>query len=317
MLRRLQLVRGLQWLRSAEGDQLALLLRGHPSDIWPTSIDPISRSATGTVLVAESASAARLLAAGADLADWRPTGTRVMAIAAEDIAPANVEDVGALARTRPPPVSCSSEELTDLVPLAEKLSVEAYADLLGAEPDSLLGALPVLDNFVCPQTTTVTDRMVTAVDALRDHLCVGTAAFFVAVVAPRLTADLVTRTLAILLSEGRWPGDEVSMEQLFAGQPLTRMHLSTTNTEVSIAGDVIQAGTQFVVLTCATVKPRLLDMPLVYATASAVLAAIRHSHPRLEITDRRPINRRHAPVTGGLHQLPVSSSNNGPPLTRP
>ncbi|MEV1160419.1 hypothetical protein AB0J27_33955, partial [Micromonospora chokoriensis] len=74
--RRLQLVRGLQWVRAAEGDPLAMLLRGYPGDAWSVSADPISRSATGTVLVG-GAQAAELLAAGSGLADWRPTGTRV------------------------------------------------------------------------------------------------------------------------------------------------------------------------------------------------------------------------------------------------
>ncbi|MGC4864891.1 hypothetical protein ACLQ3B_05605 [Micromonospora sp. DT53] len=303
--RRLQLVRGLQWLRAAEGDPLAMLLRGYPGDAWSVSTDPISRSATGTVLVG-GAQAAELLAAGSGLADWRPTGTRVMAVAAEDIEPADPVDVAALADVPAPPVAGIPDELIDLVPTAELLCAKAYAELLGAEPDSLLGATPVLDNLLCPQGIAVAERMLVAVDDLRAALCARTPAFFLAVVAPRLTADLVTRTAAALLVDGQWPDVEGAVERTLAGYPPVRLHLTTTSADVTVAGEVVPGNTQVAVLTSPAALPSLLDLPLVYATAAAVLTAIALRHPRL-VSTGAPLDRPLAPATGGLAHLPVAS----------
>ncbi|MFI9505148.1 hypothetical protein [Nocardia sp. NPDC052566] len=298
-------MRGLQWMRAAEGDPLAALLRGHPTDARSVITDPVSRSSTGTVLVG-GASAARLLEVGTGLADWRPTGTRVMAVAAEDIEPADPEDVAALAGVSASPVAGVPDELTDLVPAAELLCAKAYADLLGAEPDSLLGATPVLDNLLCPQETAVTERMLAAVDDLRAALCARTPALFLAVVAPRLTADLVTRAAAVLLADGRWPDVEGAVERTRAVYPPVRLHLTTTTADLTVAGEVIPGSSQVAVLTSAAALPRLLDLPLVYATAEAVLAAIALRHPRL-VSAGAPLDRPHAPATGGLAHLPVAS----------
>ncbi|PXX59785.1 hypothetical protein DFR70_111169 [Nocardia tenerifensis] len=298
-------MRGLQWLRAAEGDPLATRLRGHPADAPPAISDPLSRSTTGTVVV-DGASAAELLASGNGLADWRPTGTRVMAVAAEDIEPADPADVAALADGPAPAISGVPEELTDLVPTAELLCAKAYADLLGADPDSLLGAAPVLDNLVCPQETAVTERMLAAVDDLRAALCARTPAFFLAVVAPRLTADLVTRAAAASLASGQWPDVEGAVERARAVYPPVRLYLTTTTEDVSVAGEVIPGDSQVAVLTGPAALPRVLDLPLAYATADAVLTAIARRHPRL-VSTGTALDRPFAPVTGGLAHLPVES----------
>ncbi|MFC9432999.1 hypothetical protein [Nocardia sp. NPDC057030] len=303
--RRLQLVRGLQWVRAAEGDPLATLLRGYPGDARPVRTEPISRSATGTVLV-DGAQAVELLTAGHGLADWRPTGTRVMAVAAEDIEPADPADVAALAATPPPPVSAVPDELTDLVPAAELLCAKAFADLLGAAPDSLLGATPVLDNLLCPQETAVTERMLAAVDDLRAALCARTPAFFLAVVGPRLAADLVTRTAATLLADGRWPAAEGAVERTRSVYSPVQLHLTATGSDVTVAGELVQAGSQIAVLTGPAALPQLLDLPLVYATADAVLTAIAGRHPRL-VSSGAALDRPLAPATRGLAHLPVAS----------
>ncbi|MEV6557669.1 hypothetical protein AB0M22_18275 [Nocardia sp. NPDC051756] len=303
--RRLQLVRGLQWVRAAEGDPLATLLRGYPGGALPMSAGPISRSATGTVLV-DGAQAAELLTAGNGFADWRPTGTRVMAVAAEDIEPADPADVAALAAASPPPVTEVPDDLTDLVPTAELLCAKAFADLLGAEPDSLLAATPVLDNLLCPQETAVTERMLAAVDDLRAALCARTPAFFLAVVAPRLAADLVTRTAATLLADGQWPDVEGAVERTRAVYSPVRLHLTTARTDLTIAGEVVPGDSQVAVLTSPAALPQLLDLPLVYATADAVLTAIARRHPRL-VSSGAALDRPLAPATRGLAHLPVAS----------
>ncbi|KAA8887618.1 hypothetical protein F3087_18340 [Nocardia colli] len=303
--RRLQLVRGLQWVRAAEGDPLATLLRGYPGDARPVSAEPISRSATGTVLV-DGTHAGELLTAGHGLADWRPTGTRVMAVAAEDIEPADPADVAALAAAAPPAVTDVPDELTDLVPVAELLCAKIFADLLGANPGSLLDATPVLDNLLCPQETAVTERMLAAVDDLRAALCARTPAFFLAVVAPRLAADLVTRTAATLLADGRWPDVEGAVERTRAVYSPVRLHLTTTNADVTVAGEVVSRDSQVAVLTSPAAPPQLLDLPLVYATADAVLTAIAHRHPRL-VSSGAELERPLAPATRGPAQLPVAS----------
>lgn len=304
--RRLQLVRGLQWVRAAEGDRLSVLLRGHPSDGWPAITDSISRSATGTLVIGGT-SAARVLELGSGLADWRPTGRRLMAVAAEEIAPVKPEDVTALAGVPAPRVACVPDELTDLVSTAELLCAKAYAEVLGAEPDCLLGAAPVLDNLLCPQETTVTENMLTSVDTLRIALGAGTPEFFLAVVALRLTADLVTRTAAALLLEGQWPDVVGATERTRARFPLVRLHLTDIREDVTVAGERVPGNSQVAVLTRPDALPRLLDLPLVYSTAEAVLTAIATRHPRLLLTGA-PLDRPLAPATGGLAQLPVASS---------
>ncbi|RDI62702.1 hypothetical protein [Nocardia pseudobrasiliensis] len=301
----MQLVRGLQWMRAAAGDPLAVLLRGHPADGWPVSADPLSHSTTGTALVG-GAHAHEVLAASSGPADWRPTGTRVMAVAAEDIEPADPAGVAALAAASPPPVTGVPDELTDLVVTAELLCAKAYADLLGAEPDDLLGAAPVLDNLLCPQEPAVTERMLAAVDALRAALCARTPALYLAVVAPRLTADLVTRTAAALLADGRWPDTDGAVERIRAVHPPVRLQVVTTGAAVTVAGEVIPADTRVAVLTGPNALPHWVDLPLVYATADAVLTAIARRHPRL-VSTGAPLDRPHAPATGGLAQLPVAS----------
>ncbi|GAA5051565.1 cytochrome P450 family protein [Nocardia callitridis] len=312
--RRLQLVRGLQWLRSAEGDPLAAVLRGHPAAAPSTITDSVYRSTTGTVVVG-GRHTAELFAASAGLADWRPTGTRVMAVAAEEIEPADPADVAALADTAPPAVGDVPDELSDLVPIAESLCAKAYADLLGVEPDSLLGATAVLDNFLCPQETSVTEGMLAAVENLRDALCPRTPAFFLAVVAPRLTADLVSRTAATLLADGRWPDVVGAVERVSAANPLLSLSLTTTTEDVTVAGEVIPGSSQVAVLNSPAVWPRTLDLPLVDATADAVVTAIATRHPRLMATGA-PVRRRCAPATSGLAHLPVASLRTDPLLVR-
>ncbi|MCM6771875.1 hypothetical protein NDR87_03720 [Nocardia sp. CDC159] len=300
----MQLVRGLQWVRAAAGDPLAVLLRGHPADGWPVIADPVSHSTTGTVLVG-GAHAGTVFAASTGLADWRPTGSRVMAVAAEDIEPADPAGVAALADTPAPAVTAVPGELTDLVPAAELLCARAYAELLGAEPDDLLGATPVLDNLLCPQRAAATERMLAAVDALRAALGARTPAFFLAVVAPRLTADLVTRTAAALLADGRWPDTEGAVERTRAAHPPVRLQLTTTGAEVTVAGEVIPGNSQVAVLTRPDALPRWVELPVVYATADAVLTAIARRHPRL-VSTGAPLDRPLAPATGGLDRLPVA-----------
>lgn len=303
--RRMQLVRGLQWLRAREGDPLAVLLRGHPAGGRPVITDPISRSSTGT-LVAGAASAAEIFAAGTGLADWRPTGTRVMAVAAEDIEPADPQGVAALAAAPAPRVAEVPGELTDLVSVAELLCAKAFAELLGAAPEDLLGAAPVLDNLLCPQQAAATERMLTAVAALRAALGAHTPALYLAVVAPRLTADLVTRTAATLLAEGRWPDVAGAVERTGAVYPPVRVHLTTVAAAMTVAGEAIPGGSQVAVLTDPGALPRLLDLPVVSATAEAVLSAIARRHPRL-VSAGAPVERPLAPATAGLIQLPVAS----------
>ncbi|MFE9580418.1 hypothetical protein ACFYO1_28815 [Nocardia sp. NPDC006044] len=303
--RRLQLVRGLQWVRAAEGDPLATLLRGYPGDAPPVSTEPISRSATGTMLV-DGAQAPELRTAGGGLADWRPTGTRVMAVVAEDIEPADPADVAALAAASPPPVTEVPDELTDLVPVAELLCARVFADLLGAGVDSLLGATPVLDNLLCPQETAVTERMLAAVDDLRAALCARTPAFFLAVVAPRLAADLVTRTAATLLADGRWPDAEGAVERTRAVYAPVRLYITNISADLTVAGEPVSGGSQVAVVTSPAALPQLLDLPLVYATADAVLTAIARRHPRL-VSSGAALERPLAPATRGLAHLPVAS----------
>jgi hypothetical protein len=207
------------------------------------------------------------------------------------------------------------DELTDLVPAAESLCAKAYADLLGAGPDDLLGATPVLDNLLCPQDAATTERMLAAVAALRVTLGAGTPALYLAVVAPRLTADLITRTAVALLADGRWPDTGGAVERTCAAHPPVRLHLTTTGADVTVAGEVVTAGSQVAVLTGPDTRPRLLDLPLVRATADAVLTAIARRHPRL-VAAGGQLDRPLAPATGGLAQLPVASLPTSFPLER-
>ena len=240
--RRLQLARGLQWLRAAGGDPFAALLRDHDEDHADLSARlragaPIWRSTTGTWVVAGHRTAMALAvdpAVEEQLADWRPLGIPVMPMTAHhlglhpegreslrDLARAELRE-DALAGWQPGWAAAVRRRLDrageggrmDLATLAGELSVDMLADQLAlpeADRSRLAARAPLAglaaDSLLCPQDLRRTRDMIAAVADLRDLFEGRPLHLVLAVLGVRVCADLLRNALATLLADpARWAG---------------------------------------------------------------------------------------------------------------
>ncbi|WFE95424.1 P450-derived glycosyltransferase activator [Micromonospora sp. WMMD987] len=234
--RRMQLVRGIQWLRAAQGDPFADLLRGQEQD--PAGLatrlragGPVTCSAAGTWVVARHPVAAAVLADPAyepGLLDWRPAGVPAMPLTADDLALAFGERDGlraltdpvagpaALARRHDELRQACERELTgrtgdvDLADITARMCLAMLAELVDLSPaqrDRLAGCQAdaglVLDAMLCPQGAEATGRMLAAVATVREIVAGRQPYLVLALLGVRVAADLLGNALAALVADPR------------------------------------------------------------------------------------------------------------------
>jgi P450-derived glycosyltransferase activator len=241
--RRMQLARGLQWLRAAGGDPFAALLRDHDEDqavLYANFLGrgPIWRSPTGTWVVASHRVATEISedpAIEARLSDWRPLGIAVMPLTERDLGlqleqrtvlselSRSLTDEAALERHQSRLVDAAKRTLNrfgsgqrgdqlDLATIAAEMSVAMLAELLALPAaqrsrwaEQALRAAPAADSLLCPQSLHRTEELLTAVNDLRELFEGQPLHWVLGTVGARICTDLLRNALAALLAEpARW-----------------------------------------------------------------------------------------------------------------
>lgn len=361
--RHLQLVQGLHWLYAAGGDPYASLLRGFDDDLRPvggalrergrfwesrTGTLVTARHREGTELIAHPALGARRTGAqpalqqvmtwDRDLADLEPGD----AVRPEEPRPA--PDV---VRARYEQAFAAVEDEFDVVEVAERVAVDVVADLFdlsapqrarlaGSAGDVVVAA----DSLLCPQRFEASNRMLAALEDLREVFDGRAPGVLHAVLGVRMSADLVTKAVrASLADRNLWAGvaEEPAraapvVEETLRYDPPVQIHVANAQRAFVFAGRDVPIGTQVaVVLTAANRDPevfadpdrfdagrgaapgagpltpgapyaRLLPFARVHAEAALVALGARFPELRVRGEDLR---RRRAPLTGGLLRLTV------------
>ncbi|SCG58639.1 cytochrome P450 family protein [Micromonospora halophytica] len=371
--RRMQLVQGIQWLRAAQGDAFADLLRGQGQD--PEALtarlrggEPMTRSATGTWVAARHPVAAAVLANPAfdpGPLDWRPGGVPAMPLTGADLG-LTLDDraglralaepvVGAAALTRRHADLLRACERAldgragevDLAEVAARMSVAMLAELLGlsmAQRDRLADCQAdaglVMDSLLCPQGGHRTERMLAAVAAVREIVGGRQPHLVLAVLGTRVTTDLLLNVLCELVAvPDRWAAldaDPASapalVDEALRHRPPIQLQMLVARTDTEVEGRKITAGSQVAVLLHAANRdpavftdpdrfdpgrepgpaallpswPGELVLPAARVQAAVGLTALVGRFPP-PLPAGPALRRLHAPVTGGVLQLPVQT----------
>ncbi|MEU6479778.1 cytochrome P450 [Streptomyces sp. NPDC047017] len=285
--RRLQLVQGIHWLRGAQGDRYAALLRGYdgagPQEHYAglREAGPLWRSRLGTWVSARYDVAAELLALPAAPGGARTAVAWDAGLPAPDPAQRPGDDrVRALAREACARLWAGLGTEVDLVSeVAARVPAEVLADLhglTGTDRERLAGALAAasgaLDAALAPPAYQEAARLPGAVAVLRGLL--GEGAVLRAVVEVRAARETAAGALGALVAgpqewgppagqERQW-AVEVVAETLRHDAPV-KVHVFTAAADAGVAGQRIAAGEEVaVVVGAANRDPRVFDRPDVF-----------------------------------------------------
>ncbi|MDX2680476.1 cytochrome P450 family protein [Streptomyces sp. NY05-11A] len=280
--RRLQLVQGIHWLRGAQGDRYAALLRGYdgagPQEHYAAlrEAGPLWRSSLGTWVSARYDVAAELLALPAADGGARPAVAWDAGLPAPDPAERPGADrVRALAQQACVRLWAGLGTEADLVTeVAARVPAEVLADLHGltdTDRERLAGALAAasgaLDAALAPPAYQDAVRLSDAVAVLRELL--GEGAVREAVVQVRAARELLAGALgalvatpqewALLAGQGRRRAEQVVAETLRHDAPV-KVQVFTAAAAAEVAGQRIAAGDEVaVVIGAANRDPQVFE----------------------------------------------------------
>ncbi|CAM5490814.1 hypothetical protein GCM10010329_69000 [Streptomyces spiroverticillatus] len=296
--RRLQLVQGIHWLRGAQGDRYAALLRGYdaagPQEHYAAlrEAGPLWRSSLGTWVGARYGVAAELLALPAAAGAASPAVAWDAGLPAPD--PAGRPDadrVRELAQQACVRLWEGPGGEADLVAdVAARVPAEVLADLhglTGADRERLTGALTAasgaLDAALAPPAYPDAVRLSAAVAELREVL--GEGAVREAVVQVRAARELLAGALgalvaapqewALLVERGRGRAAQVVAETLRHDAPV-KVQVFTAAAEAEVAGQRIAAGDEVaVVVGAANRDPQAFEEADVFAPGRVLPDGVR------------------------------------------
>ncbi|MDH6213179.1 hypothetical protein [Streptomyces pseudovenezuelae] len=309
---RLQREHGTLWLHRLKGDPYAALLCDVDEDPGPLrelvrAAGPLWRSAAGSWVTADPATAAALLA--------HPAIEHVPTLPGE--APVTAVDVPDLEPLCARVLDAAGPEFDLVTEVAEPLAAGALAVVCGipaAEHGRFTEAVTACgiaqDAVVCPQRLDATRQMRGSLDSLRSlpDTVPGPATV---VTAARTGADLVARTVL----RARLPvrADEIgpTVEAALRAEPPTWIAPLEARADLELAGARIATGERLAVLLQggpgpAEVPAHRVLAPLYRALAESLLTALAD-----RCTDVRPtaplVRRPRAPLTRGPARAPMAA----------
>lgn len=347
VVRRLQLVQGLHWLHSAQGDPYATLLCGADKDPWRLyrlvrSRGDLWQSTLGTHVSASYAVCAELLA--------HPGLTSGPLIELAEVVPgldlavdsATGNGFAGSASRHAGRVLAMQDGVFDLVAVTARVAADVLAESCAVDgaqltQDSSAAAITA-DAMVCPQSYDAIRAAECAVDRLRAY--VHEPMLPLAVFGVRRAADLTAAVVHIMLcNPPEWPrlvADPGRVGRVLAeGRrvlPPVQVRVLTADADIEIAGHRLAAGTRVAALLGGAnldpvvfTDPERFDLdrdtippladgpahtavaPFADTVAAAVLNTLITRLPALRLAG--PVQPRPwAPVTRGLLRLPVGTT---------